>query len=36
MAQPESNSKPSFRWIWLLAVLVVVGIAYTIFHKRNS
>lgn len=36
MAQPESNSKPSFRWIWLLAVLVVVGIAYTLFHKRNS
>jgi outer membrane protein OmpA-like peptidoglycan-associated protein len=36
MAQPEYKSKPSFRWIWLLAVLVVIGVAYTLFNKRSG
>ena len=32
----DPKSKPSFRWIWLLAILVILGIAYTLFKKRNS
>lgn len=35
MASSEFRSKRGFRWIWLLLVLVILGIAYTLFHKPN-
>jgi len=36
MEDQEGKSKPSFRWIWLLGILVVLGIVYTISKKDDS